>query len=203
MSNSSPDLIPAEHRRLPRWFKIVIAAIALPVLIAVVIEPGCLCSAPFVVLFLTTMVSTLRTKGRLQICGIGLSVLISVVATAILINVWNLAVASRPIRAAGGHVYTPGDGIADINGPSAVRFVDFTGPAFGDAELGRLVPSLRRFPQLAVLTLVNTHVTDAGLKYLHGMNSLKVLNLLNAPVTADGIAELQRALPGLRISQGP
>jgi hypothetical protein len=199
MSSHAPDPTASEHRRLPLWFKAVLATVALTVLILVVIEPGCLCSAPFVGLFLATMISTLRAKGGLRMCGVGFSVLTGVVVITTLLNVLAVGAASRPIRAAGGTVHTAGEDINFIFGPSAVTWVDFTGPAFTDADLERMVPSLRRFPDLAVIALTNTRVTDAGLKNLYGLKSLKVVWVDGTPVTSDGTAELKRALPGLKV----
>jgi hypothetical protein len=199
MSSDAPEPTASERRRLPLWFKGVLATVALTVLILVVIEPGCLCSVPFVGLFLATMISTLRAKGGLRICGVGFSVLTCVVAITTVVNVLAVSAASRPIRAVGGTVHTAGEDINFIFGPSAVTWVDFTGPAFTDADLERMAPSLRRFPDLAVIALTNTHMTDAGLKNLYGHQSLKIVYLLGTPVTVDGIAELKRALPGLKV----
>ena len=44
--------------------------------------------------------------------------------------------------------------------------------------------------------------TDAGLKELAGLKNLRVLDLEYAKVTTTGIAELQKALPRLRINNG-
>jgi hypothetical protein len=203
MAVEAPDPVALKPQRLAPRVKTVIAAVVVGTLIVVVMEPGCLCGVPFVGLFLATIVSTLRAKGTLRICGVAFSVLTGIVAMAALVNLWNVAAASRPIRAAGGAVHTGGDDINQVLGLTAITWVDFAGPAFADSDLERLAPSLRRFPKLAVITLTNTNVTDAGLKNFYGIESLKVLHLWNTPVTPEGLAELQRALPTLQIDSGP
>jgi hypothetical protein len=52
---------------------------------------------------------------------------------------------------------------------------------------------------LVRLSLQQTTITDAGLKYLRGLNRLQKRSLEGTAVTDAGIQELQRALPGLDI----
>lgn len=53
------------------------------------------------------------------------------------------------------------------------------------------------------LGLVGTNVTDAGLVHLQRLTKLRSLNLRKTKVTADGVRELQRALPNAHNSYGP
>jgi hypothetical protein len=55
---------------------------------------------------------------------------------------------------------------------------------------------------LAELSLAGCPLNDAGLKQLVGMSSLKQLDLTGTQVTADGVANLQKALPKCRILTG-
>src|SRR5580704_9478119 len=127
----------------PVWFKFVIAAIALAVLIVVVIEPSCLCSVPFFGLFLAGLLAAMQFRGLDRICGICGSLIIGLISIIALLNFWNLSAAAGPIRAMGGSVYTSGDGMNDIFGPSAVGTVEFRRREFTDSDLEKIVPSLR------------------------------------------------------------
>jgi hypothetical protein len=49
------------------------------------------------------------------------------------------------------------------------------------------------------LHLGNTAVTDSGLRKLHGMTQLEHIYLNGSNVTDAGVAELQKALPGVRV----
>ena len=51
--------------------------------------------------------------------------------------------------------------------------------------------------QLRELILFNTKVTDAGLKHLAGLKQLRVLFLVGTKVTGKGKTELKKALPNL------
>jgi hypothetical protein len=52
---------------------------------------------------------------------------------------------------------------------------------------------------LEALNLLNTQVTDAGLKELAGLKQLQSLQLGNTKVTNTGVADLQKALPKCHI----
>jgi len=65
-----------------------------------------------------------------------------------------------------------------------------------DAGLARLRGPNRL---LETLGLNNTEVTDDGLAYLKDLTKLKLLYLSGAQVTEEGVADLKRALPGLKI----
>jgi hypothetical protein len=54
---------------------------------------------------------------------------------------------------------------------------------------------------LDFLDLSNTRITDQGLQYLNGMTRLRILRIVETEVTDAGVAELQRALPGLKIEK--
>ena len=54
--------------------------------------------------------------------------------------------------------------------------------------------------ELEVLELQGTRITDAGLQHLAGVPSLKKLLLGRTKVSAQGVAELRRALPNCEIS---
>ncbi len=60
---------------------------------------------------------------------------------------------------------------------------------------------LKGSSQLRTVMLNQTRVTDAGLTHLRGLTQLQYLNLSGNQVTAAGVAELQKALPNLRISR--
>ena len=53
------------------------------------------------------------------------------------------------------------------------------------------------FNHLQLLNLVNTKITDAGLKELKEMKSLRRLSIRNTNVTNEGVADLQQLLPNL------
>jgi hypothetical protein len=60
---------------------------------------------------------------------------------------------------------------------------------------------LKGLTMLSEIQLENTQVTDAGLEHIRGLSRLESLALDNTQVTDSGIAELQRALPALRIER--
>ena len=59
--------------------------------------------------------------------------------------------------------------------------------------------ALKGLTNLKVLALSNSQVSDAGLEHLKGLKNLEVLTLHNTQVTDAGVADLQQALPQLRI----
>ena len=60
---------------------------------------------------------------------------------------------------------------------------------------------LKHLKQLTSLNLSATAVTDAGLKELKHLKQLTTLNLAVTGVTDDGVADLQKALPGCKITR--
>ena len=66
-----------------------------------------------------------------------------------------------------------------------------------DADL----KELKDLKQLTSLQLGGGRVTDAGLKGLKDLKQLTSLNLGSTKVTDDGVADLQKALPGCKITR--
>jgi hypothetical protein len=46
--------------------------------------------------------------------------------------------------------------------------------------------------------LSSDRITDAGLKYLEGLRSLKSLSVLDTRVTREAVERLQQKIPGLK-----
>jgi hypothetical protein len=88
-----------------------------------------------------------------------------------------------------------------VGGARARVFADgftvFCGPDFTDADLVHM----SAIPTLEFLSLEDTRITDAGLEYRAGLTGLQKLDLSGTKVTDAGVAELQHALPGLKISR--
>jgi hypothetical protein len=76
-----------------------------------------------------------------------------------------------------------------------VEFVNWEGKAITDADLDPLLT----FRTIQRLNLRHTRVTDAGMNRLKELPDLKLVLLNGTAVSGAGIAELQRALPGLKI----
>ena len=102
-------------------------------------------------------------------------------------------------------------GLAKLKCPS-LKSLNLRGTAVTDSGMAYLT----QLPNLAILDLVNTSITDQGLRSLHGLKRLRALHLVEripvmtydralgppltkTQITADGVAELQTALPGLRV----
>jgi len=58
---------------------------------------------------------------------------------------------------------------------------------------------LKELKNLQTLRLIDTAVTDAGLKELKELKNLQLLTLYRTKVTDAGVMELKAALPGLKI----
>lgn len=71
---------------------------------------------------------------------------------------------------------------------------------FGTRVTDKGLRDLRKFPNLADLDLRATDIGDDGLLALAGLEHLRVVDVCLTRVTQRGIARLQRARPGLRIS---
>lgn len=76
----------------------------------------------------------------------------------------------------------------------------FAGPAmradlFTDAE----AESISQFNELTWLVLMDTKLTDAGLRHFHRLKKLGRLDVEGTSVTEVGVAELKRALPHCRV----
>ena len=55
--------------------------------------------------------------------------------------------------------------------------------------------------KLTHLDLDNTKITDAGLKELKGLGTLRTLRIGNTKVTDQGVTELQKSLPKCKIEK--
>jgi hypothetical protein len=93
------------------------------------------------------------------------------------------------------------------------------GPTIGDAEMTQLptmssvwqlhlegtnitdagLERLSKMPALIEVFISSPAVTDAGLKHLAALPRLGILRVRETQVTAEGIAELKRALPDLQV----
>jgi hypothetical protein len=107
---------------------------------------------------------------------------------------------ATPFRALGGYVTATGGGDMGITagrqGIGLIRLHENV----GDQELARLAPRMQRFPNLYVLSLSGTNITDAGLAHLAGLGQLRVLVLNGTRVTQTASSNLKRALPKLEIN---
>ena len=86
-------------------------------------------------------------------------------------------------------------GLAHLEGLWRLRTLNLWGKSVTDAGLIHLGGLSR----LRWLCLDQTAVTDRGLMQLAGLRHLETLSVEQTRVTQAGVAELQRALPGLRI----
>jgi hypothetical protein len=66
----------------------------------------------------------------------------------------------------------------------------------------RGLPSLAELPNLQALVFTNCALSDDNLKALYGARSLVNLLLREAGISDAGVAELQRALPNCKITDG-
>lgn len=71
-----------------------------------------------------------------------------------------------------------------------------------DADVARIA-SLPGLSEVRTMNLGRTRITDAGMVHLACLKNLKVLNLHGTQVTDQGINELQKALPELKIRNLP
>ena len=85
-------------------------------------------------------------------------------------------------------------GAARADEASAVKAVE---------KLGGKVTRDDKLPGKPVIGVVlnRTRVTDASLKELKDLKQLTHLNLIHVKVTDDGVADLQKALPGCKITR--
>src|SRR5438874_4326071 len=85
-------------------------------------------------------------------------------------------------------------GAARADEASAVKAVE---------KLGGTVTRDDKLPGKPVIgvNLAGTQVTDAGLKELKDLKQLTYLDVSGTQVTADGVADLQKALPGCGITR--
>ncbi len=76
-----------------------------------------------------------------------------------------------------------------------LAIVRLSGTGLSDAGIEHLV----QLPQLNDLSLAQTRITDAGLAKLARLKRLKQLDLSGVPVSDEAVAELRKALPQLKI----
>jgi len=73
--------------------------------------------------------------------------------------------------------------------------VSLSNTQISDAQL----KYLDAFPGLTMLSLSNTEITDDGIQYLKKCRNLKRISLSNTQVTLNGMRELRNAIPALQI----
>ncbi len=113
--------------------------------------------------------------------------------------------AIREIESRGGKaIRTPGGGPVSELQMTFSRKLDY-GPEedFGSSPRVRLHDSalkvLKDFPDLEILNVSDSLVSDAGLKTIAELKRLKKLNVSASAVTEDGVIELKKALPDCEI----
>ncbi len=108
---------------------------------------------------------------------------------------------------------------AALGGFPELRFLDLSWTGIADLTAKRLTGTrltklkligtkitdegLRHIGQidtLEMLSLYRTEVGDAGLRHLHGLPRLRILAVGNTAVTPQGRKAIQRAIPGLKVS---
>jgi len=87
------------------------------------------------------------------------------------------------------------EGLAPLAALKRLRALDLSATRTSDQDLR----SLRGLTALEELDLAMTQVTNRGLEQLKDLQSLRVLKVQITGVTPAGAAELQKAIPGLRI----
>lgn len=191
------------------WMRLL-AVLAIAGVCVAFLFAGLLCVLPVALLAVGLAVGSATYEGRferhpfmtpiMRLVGTGLAMCFMVYVGQAYFNVQKLSALRREINAYGGHVYTSGDGMAEIGGPDAVTGVEFFGQrGFGDSQLEKVIPLLNQFPNFLSLNLIGTGVTDAGLKHLKYLRSINQVSLGRTPTTDAGIAELQREMPRLTV----
>lgn len=89
-------------------------------------------------------------------------------------------------------------GLKNLSGLKNLRRLHLEKTAVGDDGLG----ALKDLAELRYLNLYGTKVSDKGLGALAGLKKLESLYLWQTSVTDAGAAELQKALPKLKINRG-
>jgi internalin A len=113
-------------------------------------------------------------------------ILLAIVLAATLPSDYRSAL--RAVERAGGST----DAFSFSDGDSRpVRRVTLFGRAVTDAEVERVAPHLRHFPELFTLDLSMSRVTDQGLWHLRGLNHLGDLLLRYTRVSDDGVGMLE------------
>jgi uncharacterized membrane protein len=87
-------------------------------------------------------------------------------------------------------------GLAHLTGLNKLSTLNLVRTKVTDAGMMHL----EELKNLTDLDLRFTHVTDSGLAHLKGLTKLSILDLRGTQVSAAGIGELERVLPGLKIT---
>ncbi len=90
-----------------------------------------------------------------------------------------------------------GAGLKELADHKQLTSLYLGGARYTDA----ILKELKHLKQLTSLTLDRFQVTDAGLRELKDLKQLTSLNLAETKVTADGVADLQKTLPGCKITR--
>lgn len=109
--------------------------------------------------------------------------------------------AIKPFVELGG--YATGPEMGPLAGIASIEVVRLDRTKTKDDDLLRLRSHLESLPNLRVLQLDKTEITDKGLAHLVGLNGLECLFLHQTSVTPQGVADLQRRLPKCKIEYGP
>jgi formylglycine-generating enzyme required for sulfatase activity len=86
-------------------------------------------------------------------------------------------------------------GIRELKGQRALLSLDLHGTRVTDATIA----ALKEFESLRYLTLSHCNITDLGLQPLKELKSLRSLKIESTATTESGVADLQRAIPGLQV----
>jgi len=73
-----------------------------------------------------------------------------------------------------------------------VYLVSFTGREFSDAALREVAPHLESLPSLWYLQIVQTGVTDDGLRQLDSVRNIKQMDLWENDITDEGLLHIRR-----------
>lgn len=90
-----------------------------------------------------------------------------------------------------------GAGLVHLRKLQSLRRLDLSGTRVTDDGM----QNLRNLSNLEFVGLASTRITDFGLDPLNGLANLRGIDLIDTNVTDAGIAELQRALPELRVNR--
>src|SRR5262249_28049274 len=89
-----------------------------------------------------------------------------------------------------------GHGLSSLKDLATLRELSLNTATLTDLFAGHLA----ELKQLEKLSLAGSGLSDKGLKYLYGLSNLKYLDLTGTKVSKDGVAALQKALPGCMVA---
>jgi hypothetical protein len=96
-----------------------------------------------------------------------------------------------------GHTNVSGPGLVHTKTMKNLQFLSLAQTPILDTGLEHI----KDLKQLCVLYLGHTAVSDSGLRHLRALTQLQELDLICTSTTADGIADLQQALPDCAIKR--